>query len=407
MTSLSVISAAAVLTVGALSGIIASERKPLPRQHASARGRSVVKPRSQEPRKAYTPFKWGLKPGGSGALVVSVSPFLPQRDKNRPLTEADLSRYFEVFVDTHRKAGDPRLPPILGRYRYSNRTLTFESTYPAAPGVTYRAELGSPGLPKVISYFQLPRPSVTATTFVRQIFPTASLLPENLLKFYVHFSAPMSRGQIYDHIRLRNEAGKDVELPFLEIDEELWDPTMTRLTLFIDPGRIKREVKPLEDIGPALEQGESFTLVIESTWKDASGSPLKQSYRKTFQVGPPDRDPPDPDQWQVKAPSAGTREPLIVVFPESMDNALSRRFLRVTNEAGASVAGAIEMYDLERRWTLTPSAKWGAGPHRLIVRTAIEDLAGNNIGKPFEVDLFDTVERNIRTATITLPFRVR
>ena len=31
-----------------------------------------------------------------------------------------------------------------------------------------------------------------------------------------------------------------IELPFLEIDEELWDPAMMRLTLFIDPGRIKR-----------------------------------------------------------------------------------------------------------------------------------------------------------------------
>ena len=36
----------------------------------------------------------------------------------------------------------------------------------------------------------------------------------------------MSRGNIYDHIRLRGEDGKDVELPFLEIDEELWDTTM-------------------------------------------------------------------------------------------------------------------------------------------------------------------------------------
>ena len=81
------------------------------------------------------------------------------------------------------------------------------------------------------------------------------MLPENLLKFYVHFSAPMSRGNIYDYIRLLNADGKQVELPFLEIDEELWDDSLTRLTLFIDPGRIKRGVLPLEECWTSTRSG--------------------------------------------------------------------------------------------------------------------------------------------------------
>src|SRR5262249_58737339 len=125
------------------------------------------------------------------------------------------------------------------------------------------------------------------------VYPSADVLPENLLKFYLHFSAPMSRGHSYDHIHLQDEAGKDVKLPFLEIDEELWDPTMTRLTLFIDPGRIKRGVRPLEEIGPALESGKSYTLVIDREWKDAAGNPLRDAFRKTFKVGPTDREPLD------------------------------------------------------------------------------------------------------------------
>ena len=67
----------------------------------------------------------------------------------------------------------------------------------------------------------------------------------------------MSRGHIYDHIRLLDAQGAPVELPFLEIDEELWNAEMTRLTLFIDPGRIKRGVKPLEEIGPSLVAGQT------------------------------------------------------------------------------------------------------------------------------------------------------
>jgi len=46
-------------------------------------------------------------------------------------------------------------------------------------------------------------------------------------------------------------------------------------------------------------------------------------------------------------------------------------------------------------------------PHPLLVPKTIEDLAGNNIGKAFEVDLFEGVERRFTNATVRLPFEVR
>jgi len=79
----------------------------------------------------------------------------------------------------------------------------------------------------------------------------------------------------WTHLRphsLRDSAGKTVELPFLEIDEELWNPQMTRLTLFIDPGRIKRGVQPLEEIGPVLENGKHYALIIDAAWQDSSAN---------------------------------------------------------------------------------------------------------------------------------------
>jgi hypothetical protein len=41
------------------------------------------------------------------------------------------------------------------------------------------------------------------------------------------------------------------------------------------------------------------------------------------------------------------------------------------------------------------------------VQTTIEDLAGNNIGKPFEVDTFEGVERRITNQTVSVPFEIR
>jgi hypothetical protein len=208
-----------------------------------------------------------------------------------------------------------------------------------------------------------------------------------LLKFYLQFSAPMSGGHIYEHIHLRDDNGKEVQLPFLEIDEELWDPTMTRLTLFLDPGRIKRGVRPLEELGPALQSGKKYTLRITRDWRDAMGAPLVEDFPKTFAVTPPDREPPNPLRWKIAAPKAKSREALTVNFDEPLDHALALRILRVVDSKGESVEGSVQIDGADRSWSFVPKARWERGAHKLIVPTIIEDLAGNNVGKPFDVDL--------------------
>lgn len=305
------------------------------------------------------------------------------------------------------------LPPMAGAYRVEANALRFEPQFPLEPGLRYRAVFRPDQLPggnkaaPIISAYQSPMRSATPATLVSRVYPSADTLPENLLKFYVHFTGPMSRGNIYDHIRLRDENGRDVELPFLEIDEELWDATTTRLTLIIDPGRIKRGVRPLEEIGPALEEGKSYTLAIGSEWRDGVGNPLKENFQKMFKVAPPDREPPDPARWKVEAPRADSRDALAVVFPEPMDHALSLRLIRVAGDQGGMVEGKVSLEEQERRWTFTPDNIWRRGRYQLIIHTTLEDLAGNNIGKPFEVDLFEGVERRLPTTTVKLSFEIQ
>jgi hypothetical protein len=206
---------------------------------------------------------------------------------------------------------------------------------------------------------------------------------------------------------LLNESGKPVELPFLEIDEELWNPDMTRLTLFIDPGRIKRGVQPLEEIGPTLETGKGFTLVIDRAWLDASSQPLKSDFKKPFRVTAPVREALDPAKWKLVEPGAGSRTPLTVDFHQPMDHALTQRALRIADPAGQPVAGEVSLSDNERRWTFSPNTEWISGVHTLLIHSTLEDLSGNNIGKPFEVDLFEGVQRRITNAIVSVPFTVR
>ena len=240
---------------------------------------------------------------------------------------------------------------MLGEWKIdpNARALRFTPRFLLTPGVAYRAEFAgrngsdtAPNARHLLSTFTMPVPPAGPATVVAGVFPSGPEVPENLLKFYLHFSAPMSRGHIYDHIHLRDEKEKDIELPFLEIDEELWDPEMKRLTLFIDPGRIKRGVRPLEEIGPALVQGHRFTLVIDAAWLDATGRPLAQNYRHSFQVDPPARQPINPREWKLAEP-ASVESPLEVTFPEPMDHALALRLLRVVSDDGRIVEGAPEL----------------------------------------------------------------
>lgn len=308
-------------------------------------------------------------------------------------------------------AGDVNgnLPPMAGRYEVQSGRLRFTPQFPLAPGITYRAVFRPEQKSPITADFQLPASGGASATVVSQIYPSADLLPENLLKFYVYFSAPMSRGRIYEHIHLRESSsggGREIELPFLQIDEELWNPEMTRLTLFIDPGRIKRGVLPLEEVGPALESRKSYVLEIDRQWRDGAGNPLKESFQKNFRVGPPDREPIDPKRWQIQPPTADTRDALSVNFSEALDHALALRLITVTVESGERVEGKVALSEQEHGWTFIPANSWRRGRYNLVIQTTLEDLAGNNIGKPFDVDMLTGTQRQIAASTVKLPFDV-
>jgi len=319
-------------------------------------------------------------------------------------------------------------PAVLGTHRVAGGVLRFEPQYPLQPGLAYDVVLDLSRLPQanaassasreanahetlspiapLTQRLQVPKPPTVATTIVEHVYPSANELPENLLKFYLHFSALMSRGEAYRRVHLLDSAGREVQWPFLELDEELWDPAGKRFTLFFDPGRVKRELVPRLEMGPALVEGKTYTLVIDKDWLDAAGNQLREPYRKEFHVVAPDDKPPTPDTWKITPPAARTSTPLEVVFPEALDHALLMRQLWVENERGEVVAGSNKTVEAETRWQFTPETEWQAGKYRIQVDTTLEDLAGNSIGRPFEVDVFNSVERRVEPKRVAVPFEV-
>jgi hypothetical protein len=159
-------------------------------------------------------------------------------------------------------------------------------------------------------------------------------------------------------------------------------------------------------MGRALKVGKTYTLVVRSEWQDANGLPLKEPFRHTFRVGPPDTQPLDTAQWRLTPPAGGGQTPLVVTFPEPVDRGLLFRALGV-RRGGTVVDGDVTVGANETQWAFTPHEPWRAGVYDLLALSILEDRAGNQIGRAFEVDNFETVDKGPDARTVTLPFRVQ
>ena len=344
----------------------------------------------------------GLVSSPDGARYFEVSGL----DAGHPGDKASWGETFRVYTVFDKRSAGEELPAVAGSYVFEDGVLRFRPRFPLDPGLAYSARLYySPGRVKE-ARFEIPGEDLVRGTSVTAVYPSADVLPENLLKFYIHFSSPMSVGQAYDNTRLLNSKGETVRYPFLELDEELWDPSGRRLTIFIDPGRIKQGVLPNEVVGPVFKVGERYTLEISDGWKDAAGARLVALFRKSFKVSAADRQSPDPAAWKLAAPAGGSREPLSLTFAAPLDHALLHRMLWVENEAGKRVEGEVRVEAGERRWSLLPDTRWSPGRYRLMIQSILEDLAGNGIDKPFEVDVFEQVRERVDSKTLSREFTI-
>ncbi len=335
---------------------------------------------------------WDHDPSGR-TTAVSIRGLSPAMVKALEGSEKSADQWAEIFAIRVESRDSPATdrPPMLGRYQLDGDSLRFSPRFPLDLGRTYVATFQPSRIPggsgAAMVWSHLDRKPDRPATVVTRVTPSANKVPENLLKFYLYFSSPMSRGEVYDRVRLLKADGQPVDQPFLRLGEELWDPTGTRLTLLLDPGRIKQGLKPREEFGPILEAGRTYTLVIDAAWLDADGNPLGTSFRKTFQAEAADEIQPDPKTWKFTRPPVSTREPLEIHFPEPLDRALIESGLTLVDARGAEIVGKLEIDQDETRWRFTPEAPWLAGSYTLEIDNELEDLAGNNLRRPFEIDI--------------------
>ncbi len=314
-----------------------------------------------------------------GKLVLVAGPV----DTNdRPGEGPPAEAFLRVFVgEEPPEAGSDR-PAMAGELHVEDDRMIFRPAIPFRPGLRYWALVeGSEPLSFV------PTPSLRAENArVTAIFPSRDTLPANQLKFYLQFNRPMAEGHAYDFVRLIREDGKEVVEPFVPLQPELWDLDRRRLTLWLNPGRVKRDLGPNQALGAILVPGSKYTLEVMAGWPVARGGTLGETRSKTFFVAPADREKPDVESWVIEPPAAGTRQALRIVFGESLDAVLAQRAISLWFDY-EPVKGEVSLLEKEAGWSFIPETNWEAGTYRIRVESRLEDLASNNLVRLFDRDL--------------------
>ncbi len=299
------------------------------------------------------------------------------------------------------------VPAVAGQFEVSRESVYFVPRFPFVAGMRYsllvRHSLAgrtsdSPPVWNIVGNIQRPArqylDSPPAANVVA-IYPDVKQVPVNLLKFYVQFSEAMSEGKAQQAIRVcRDDTQEPLDGVFVPMDPELWDRSRQRLTLLLDPARIKHGLVPNLEVGYPLIEGVPFRLFIDPDFRDARGRPLKAGAERRYEVGSEVRLRIDPQLWKLSVPAAGSLDPLAVEFERPLDYALLQRCLWVSGPRGTSlsphrtlVAGSGETGQGEGSWLFTPESPWVEGRHQLIVERQLEDLAGNSPVRVFDRDM--------------------
>ncbi|CAN7364556.1 hypothetical protein LJR289_002092 [Pseudoduganella sp. LjRoot289] len=222
---------------------------------------------------------------------------------------------------------------------------------------------------------------------ILHVRPSGAVVPANLLRISIEFATPVT-GEVLSRLALVHEDGSRIEAPFLQ--QELWSPDGTILTILMHPGRVKTGLVAREQLGPPLEEGERVALTLD-------GQPMVR-----WRVGAVDQAGPTTSAWTLSTVRPGSREPLLV----RLDGAIDGRaidYLAVADGHERKLGGRARLVDGETTWTFTPTVPWRAGRYELVARATLEDAAGNRLGGHFETPI---AHPGLASRDERIPFRV-
>jgi hypothetical protein len=276
---------------------------------------------------------------------------------------------------------DAERGPVLGSLRDNGLQIIFLPVAPFTRGLQY--EIFFKG--KVIDVISVPL--AESEPVLLSIYPTQDTVPENLLKIYLKFSVPMAEEHSLDYVTVIRDSGDTLRGTFLDLKPELWNSGGTVLTLWLDPGRTKRDLIPNRQLGAPLEAFRNYSLRVSGRWKSKDGIETGSDYVKNFVTGARDEISPLPETWKMSMPAMGTSDELTITLNEPLDYSLLTDALRIFDSNHTEVNGVMTVGVEEKSLHFQPALPWASGDYAVRIETRLEDLAGNNLNRTFDRDL--------------------
>lgn len=284
--------------------------------------------------------------------------------------------YTSIAETTHKKA-------ILGSYIQNDIDVYYIPLIPFQQNSPYTVVYENEVYP-----FTIELDAAYKHLQVETVYPNSEILPSNFLKWYVQFSKPINPSKIYDHITLiNNRDGTKVDRALLPLETPLVSDDGTLLTLWIEPGRQKRNLGPNERLGEVLTPNESYTLIIDEHLKDRQGIPMEMNFKHSFTVGAPDRKKPSITSWKLQLPLANTKDPIILYHQEYLDYGSLQNTMKITDTSGNIIEGSFNIKANQKSIEFNPLKKWSKQTYILKCKPIIEDLSGNNLKRLFDHDI--------------------
>ncbi len=274
---------------------------------------------------------------------------------------------------------------ILGNVSFNsdNNSITFNPFVPFQVNTTYTL-----AFKERYFKFSIPLSKDYQHLKITNIYPNTPTVPTNLLKWYIAFSKPVNPTNIYNHITLiHNKTNTVVDRALLHLETPLLSNDGKLLTLWVEPGRQKRDLGPNTFLGEVLKLGSSYTLIIDKGLKDHQGIAMKNNFEHTFDVGNSDRVKPNFEQWELFLPRFRTKKPLIINLNDTLDYGSIFNNIVITTKKGKIINGSFSIETNKNRIVFTPNKLWEIGDYVLKCNRTIEDICGNNFERLFDRDI--------------------
>ncbi len=289
-------------------------------------------------------------------------------------------------LSLHRIVGETPGGAMLSRTENEGENLRLTPTFSLSPDERYLIRLTSKeGEVLGTQEYQIPVAEMKAPKVVG-VLPACGVVPANLLKFYIEFDQAMREGKsVFDHIAILDDQSKPVKSPWRR--QEIWSRDTRRLTLWIHPGRVKQGVNLREELGPVLQPGKKYTLVISKELRSHTGMNPAKNYRIEFETSAENRRKIHPEKWKIRLPESRSRDALEIQTPSALDPHLVRRHVEIFGPAGTAIETSLTWDQEQKVFRFNPAGKWASGNFRIEISKYLEDLAGNTPVRVFDTDM--------------------